>query len=74
MKTNFKNFQKSLKIYKKRRHYSMKENEKDILSKLQNHKEERLEIFDKTGATEEEIFLNDLRKILEKDLRGSDNK
>ncbi len=62
MKTNFKNFQKSLKIYKKRRHYSMKENEKDILSKLQNHKEERLELFDKKikekFAMKEEFFKN----------------
>lgn len=68
----------------------MKENEKDILSKIQNHKEERLELlnqkikekferdeeFFKNFRFKEErkFFLNDLQKTIENDLRGSEDK
>jgi len=49
MKTNFKNYQKSLKIYKRKGDTTQmkKNNEGHFVSQIGNKKEERLELFDK---------------------------
>ena len=61
MKTNFKNFQKLLKIYKRKGDTTQMKNKK-VNSTIKNHKEERLELFDKKikekFETNEEFFKN----------------
>ena len=61
MKTNFKNFRKLLKIYKRKGDTTQMKNKK-VNSTIKNHKEERLELFDKKikekFETKEEFFKN----------------